>query len=412
MDRSFVAQLNDYRITTAEILYWMPDHTHVLQTFVWQHLDLAPRFPALTKFLDFWERNLDGKLHKVRVANAALIKPPSSSSPRVSTNCTKGTFRGDAVASLHEPDLPLQIGAPLHDSESPAARPVGFRRIEVALHRPVARRPRRRRLRRSLEQDGVLFRRLRRRHLEDRGRWGVLAQRVSDGYHGQCGRSRRHHRRAGSDPNVIYAGTGETDDPASTSPTATACTSSSDAGRSWTLSGTERTPSSRGPHRACTRTDPGPRLRGGAGRRVRVEQGARRLSAPSDGGNSWHQDPVSQGPDAGAVKTCRWTRNNPRILFAAVLARPSAASGTSGQRRPRQRPVPLDGRWRHLAGAVSSKQRPARAACWANMACRRVGGPKAGRVFALVEAEGEKTGLYRSDDYGAHWTARPAATGT
>jgi uncharacterized protein Usg len=75
MDRSLVAQLNNYRITTAEILYWMPDHKHVLQSFVWQHLDLAPRFPALSRFLDFWERNLDGKLHRVRVANAALIKP-------------------------------------------------------------------------------------------------------------------------------------------------------------------------------------------------------------------------------------------------------------------------------------------------------------------------------------------------
>ncbi len=48
MDRSFVAQLDNYRITTAEILYWMPDHKHVLQSFVWQNLDLAPRFPALT----------------------------------------------------------------------------------------------------------------------------------------------------------------------------------------------------------------------------------------------------------------------------------------------------------------------------------------------------------------------------
>ena len=52
-----------------------PDHKHVLQSFVWQNLDLAPRFPALTKFLDFWERNLDGKVHRVKVANAALIKP-------------------------------------------------------------------------------------------------------------------------------------------------------------------------------------------------------------------------------------------------------------------------------------------------------------------------------------------------
>ncbi len=75
MDSSFVAQLKDYRITTAEILYWMPDHNHVLQSFVWQNLDLAPRFPALTKFLEFWDRNIDGKLHKVTVANAQLIKP-------------------------------------------------------------------------------------------------------------------------------------------------------------------------------------------------------------------------------------------------------------------------------------------------------------------------------------------------
>jgi len=75
MDRNFVAQLNDYRVTTAEILYWMPDHKHVLQSFIWQELDLAPRFPNLTKFLDFWDRTLEGKLHKVMVANTRLIKP-------------------------------------------------------------------------------------------------------------------------------------------------------------------------------------------------------------------------------------------------------------------------------------------------------------------------------------------------
>jgi uncharacterized protein Usg len=75
MDPNFVAQLNDYRVTTAEILYWMPDHRHVLQSYLWQNLDLAPRFPNLTKFLDFWDRTLEGKLHKVVVANTRLIKP-------------------------------------------------------------------------------------------------------------------------------------------------------------------------------------------------------------------------------------------------------------------------------------------------------------------------------------------------
>ena len=71
----FERQMSDYRITTAEILYRMPDHPAFLQTYVWQDLDLAPAFPVLKKFLDFWERNLDGKLFKVRVAHSELIKP-------------------------------------------------------------------------------------------------------------------------------------------------------------------------------------------------------------------------------------------------------------------------------------------------------------------------------------------------
>ncbi|HUZ64866.1 MAG TPA: usg protein [Acetobacteraceae bacterium] len=69
-------QLNDYRLTTAEILYRMPDHPDLLQSYVWQELDLAPRFPALRRFLDFWRRELDGQVHSVRVASAELIRPP------------------------------------------------------------------------------------------------------------------------------------------------------------------------------------------------------------------------------------------------------------------------------------------------------------------------------------------------
>ncbi len=66
-------QLQDYRLTTAEILYRMPDHPKLLQTFVWQTYDLAPKFPEVRKFLLFWESNLDGALHSVRVAQAPLI---------------------------------------------------------------------------------------------------------------------------------------------------------------------------------------------------------------------------------------------------------------------------------------------------------------------------------------------------
>lgn len=71
----FERMLSDYRLTTAEILYHMPDHPSLLQSYTWQELDLAPRFPELRKFLDFWEAKLDGKLHSVKVATNRLITP-------------------------------------------------------------------------------------------------------------------------------------------------------------------------------------------------------------------------------------------------------------------------------------------------------------------------------------------------
>ncbi|MCF3945291.1 usg protein [Acidiphilium sp. AL] len=72
---SLSRQLQGYRLTTAEILYHMPDHPGVLQTYIWQELDIAPRYPVLHRFLDFWTRQLDGPLHSVRVGSAALISP-------------------------------------------------------------------------------------------------------------------------------------------------------------------------------------------------------------------------------------------------------------------------------------------------------------------------------------------------
>lgn len=71
----FELSLRGYRLMTAEILYHMPDHPELLQTFLWQEFDLAPKFPVLNKFLHFWESNIDGRLHSVRVAACGLIAP-------------------------------------------------------------------------------------------------------------------------------------------------------------------------------------------------------------------------------------------------------------------------------------------------------------------------------------------------
>jgi uncharacterized protein Usg len=75
VSKEFIRQLEGYGLTTATILYRMPDHLGLLQSYVWQEYDLAPRFPVLLAFLDFWKRELEGPLHSVTVAHSRLIKP-------------------------------------------------------------------------------------------------------------------------------------------------------------------------------------------------------------------------------------------------------------------------------------------------------------------------------------------------
>ena len=73
--RDFCRMIEGYGLTTANIFYRLPDHPAIVQSYVWQEYDLHPDFPELHKFLDFWSRSLDGKLHSVLVAHAKLIRP-------------------------------------------------------------------------------------------------------------------------------------------------------------------------------------------------------------------------------------------------------------------------------------------------------------------------------------------------
>ena len=68
-------QMQGYRLTTAEIVYHLPDFPKLLQSYIWQDLDLAPKYPRLSKFLDFWETSLDGRLHSVKVASRQVVRP-------------------------------------------------------------------------------------------------------------------------------------------------------------------------------------------------------------------------------------------------------------------------------------------------------------------------------------------------
>ena len=67
--------LKGYGLTTAEIYYRMPDDRNVLNTFLWQHMDIAPDYPELFRFSDYWQENIEGPLHSVRFTHRKLIAP-------------------------------------------------------------------------------------------------------------------------------------------------------------------------------------------------------------------------------------------------------------------------------------------------------------------------------------------------
>jgi uncharacterized protein Usg len=75
VSEDFRKQVKGYGLTTAQILYRRPDHRWLLQTYVWQAYDLFPDFPELQRFLDFWQKQLEGPLHSVTVAHSRLIHP-------------------------------------------------------------------------------------------------------------------------------------------------------------------------------------------------------------------------------------------------------------------------------------------------------------------------------------------------
>jgi photosystem II stability/assembly factor-like uncharacterized protein len=221
---------------------------------------------------------------------------------------------------------------------------------------------------------------------------GVFWRNVSDGY--MTSAAVGAIAVAPSDANVIYAGSGETEIRLDVS-YGDGMYKSTDAGRTWSHIGLRETRFIGGI--VVHPTDPDLVYVAALGD-VFGPNEERGVYRSRDGGKTW-QKIFYRSDVAGAVKLSM-DRNNPRILFAAVWqARRNfwnISSGGPGSGLFRSK----DGgdTWEEVSGKTGFPERPLGKIGVA------VSPVKSGRVWALVEAEGDKTGLYRSDDYGERWT--------
>jgi photosystem II stability/assembly factor-like uncharacterized protein len=220
---------------------------------------------------------------------------------------------------------------------------------------------------------------------------GIYWRCVSDGFLGSAAIGAIAVSR--SDHNVIYAGTGETEIRLDVS-YGDGIYKSTDAGRTWSNTGLRET---KHIGRICIHpTNPDIVYVAALGDIFGPHE-ERGVFRTHDGGKTWDKV-LYRSADAGAVEISM-DPNNPRILFAAFwetrrnfwnlssggpgsgLFR-STDGGDTWQDISRAPGLP-DGKLGKLGVSVS----PARS----------------GRVWALIETVGDKTGLYRSEDYGARW---------
>ena len=220
---------------------------------------------------------------------------------------------------------------------------------------------------------------------------GVYWRCVSDGYFASAAVGAI--AVAPSDPNVVYAGMGETTIRLDVS-WGDGVYRSTDAGRSWSHLGLKET-------RFIGRIVIHPRdpdlvyvAALGDAFGPSEERGVYRSR---DGGKSWHKV-LYRNRDAGAVDLAM-DPNNPRILFAAFWqTRRSFWHLDSGG--------PGSGLFRSLDGGDSWEELSGQGGLPTGLLGKlgvSVSGGQEGRVYALIEAEGDKTGLWRSDDYGQRW---------
>ena len=52
-----------------------------METYIWQEFDIAPQYPRLQDFLQFWLKEIEGKLHSVKVCTGGPLMPNSVHMP-------------------------------------------------------------------------------------------------------------------------------------------------------------------------------------------------------------------------------------------------------------------------------------------------------------------------------------------
>lgn len=59
--------LNRKVLVSLRVYYYMPDYRDLIQEFMWQTMDIKPKYPRVNKFLNYWKENIEAVIADVEM---------------------------------------------------------------------------------------------------------------------------------------------------------------------------------------------------------------------------------------------------------------------------------------------------------------------------------------------------------
>ena len=59
--------LRKWTVASVQVVYYIPDYMNLVNEFIWQTEDQLPEYPRITRFLDYWDKNIDGPIKEVYI---------------------------------------------------------------------------------------------------------------------------------------------------------------------------------------------------------------------------------------------------------------------------------------------------------------------------------------------------------
>ena len=59
--------IKKWTVATVQVVYYIPAYVHIVNEFMWQTEDTLPEYPRISKFLDYWDKNIDGPIKEVYI---------------------------------------------------------------------------------------------------------------------------------------------------------------------------------------------------------------------------------------------------------------------------------------------------------------------------------------------------------